>query len=111
MTKTFKESPDSPAGMVVDNKTTRMVGNQDNFVMTDDKGVWVGGPVSFISGSAQTRWGGLWTMNNELAMSLPSTMATPTQVMNIDPPLKQFESLMADAAIWIGLIGSLQALG
>jgi hypothetical protein len=106
-TKTFKSDADSTAGIVASKNAVRMNGKKDHYVMADERGVTVNGPISFVSGSAQMRYGGLWTMNTELMLSLPSTMATPTPVMTINPPVKQFKSLMEEAAVMIGLFGAI----
>jgi hypothetical protein len=112
MTLSIKDpkQPDSPAGVVVAGNTVRMHGNKDNYVMADERGVTVNGPMSFVSGSDQIRIGGLWTMSNQLMLSLPSTMATPTPVLMINPPVKQFATIMKDAAVMIALLGALSAV-
>lgn len=104
-TKTFKSDADADAGIVASKNACRMNGKDDHYVMADERGVTVNGPISFVSGSAQMRYGGLWTMNTELMLSLPSTMATPTPVMNIDPPVKQLAQLMQEVTVMIGLFG------
>lgn len=105
-TKTIKAEPDGEAGIVIAKNAVRMNGNKDNYVMSDEKGTTINGPVSFVSGSGQMRFGGLWVMQNEMMLSLPSTMATPTPVMTINPPLAQLASLMEDAAVMMSLLGS-----
>lgn len=104
-TKTLKSEQDSVAGFVTSTNVARMNGNDENYVLADSHGVTVNGPVSFVSGSSQIRYSGLWTMNTEMALSLPSTMATPTPVMTINPPVKQFQTLMEEAMTMIGLFG------
>ena len=74
--------------------------------MADERGVTVNGPVSFVSGSGQVRFGGLWVMNNELMMTLPSTMATPSPVMTVNPPIAQLQSLMQEAAVMMTLLAT-----
>jgi hypothetical protein len=108
-TKTFKSSPDSPSGIVVSENATRINGNKDNFVLTDESGTTINGPISFPAGASQIRYAGMWTMNTEMILSLPSTMATPSPVMTINPPIKQFTSLMGQAAGMMALIGALNA--
>ena len=106
-TKVIKALPTSQAGIVVSDTVVRMTVKEDKGVMVDERGVTITGPVSFVSGPNHIRVGGLWTFNNAMALSLPSTMATPTPVLMIDPPIKQFESLMKDASVMIALLGAL----
>jgi hypothetical protein len=108
--KTFKSDSDAVAGVSVSKTSVRMNGNRDNYVLTDEKGTTISGPTSFVSGSDQIRIGGLWTMNNQLLLSLPSTMATPTPVLMINPPVKQLASVMADATVMIGLLSGFSGI-
>ena len=105
-TKTIKSDATSEAGVVIAKNVVRMHGNKDNYVMTDEKGTTVNGPISFVSGSGQMRFGGLWVMQNEMMLSLPSTMATPTAVMTINPPVAQLANLMGEAVVMMKLLGS-----
>lgn len=105
-TKTVKSGHDASAGVVVAKNAARMHGNKDNYVMTDERGTTINGPLSFVSGSDQMRFGGLWTMSNQLRLTLPSTMATPSPVMTINPPIRQFTGIMKEATVMISLLGS-----
>jgi len=109
-TKTIKSDAGSEAGIVVSKNASRMHGNKDNYVMTDERGTTVNGPISFVSGSDQIRIGGLWTLNNQLLMTLPSTLATPTPTLIINPPIKQLATLMKDATVMMGLLSALSAI-
>lgn len=110
-TKVIKSSAESDAGVVVSDSVVRMNVNKDNGVMVDERGTTITGPISIASATNHIRVGGLWTFNNPMTLSLPSTIATPTPVLMIDPPVKQFKSLMKDAAVMISLMGSLTAVG
>ena len=105
--RTFKSSPDSSAGIVAAKNVVRMHGAKENFVMTDEKGTTVSGPMSFVTGTDQLRFAGLWTMANQLRLTLPSTIATPTPVMVVNPPIRQFTALAKDASLFISLIATL----
>lgn len=111
MTKHIKDKPEVEAGIVVDSKAVRAHGTKENYIQIDQKGTTISGPLSFVAGSAQMRFSSLWNMNNEIALSLPSTMATPTPVMVINSPTKQFTSLMKDAAVFIELLTVFSTLG
>ena len=109
-TKTIKSDDDAQAGVVVAKTVARMHGSKDNYVSTDENGTTINGPMSFVAGSDQIRVGGLWTFNNQMLMSLPSTIATPVATMVINPPARQLAELMKDATVMVGLITGLAAL-
>jgi len=81
-----------------------MNSGEDNAINIDERGVTINGPMSLVGGTNQIRVGALWTFNNMMALSLPSTIATPTPVLMIDPPGKQLASLMKQAALMIALL-------
>lgn len=110
MAKTIKDTPEAAAGLVVGTNAARLMGKRDHYVAVDERGTTINGPVSFVSSPQQIRMGGLWTFNNPLTMSIPSTLATPSPVLIVNPPVKQVASLMKDAVIMMGLLATLSTL-
>ena len=107
MTRVFKDEMESKVGLVVDSKMIRLNGSSDNHILIDDRGTTISGPISLVAGGQQMRFAALWTMNSEIALSIPSTLATPTAVMVIDPPGKQLASLIEETTVMMGLMGML----
>jgi hypothetical protein len=105
-TKVIKSSPSSAAGVVVSEDVVRVVSDSDNALTVSDKGVTIQGPVSIVSGGESIRVGALWTFNSTMALSLPSTLATPNATFNIDPPTKAFESLVEEVSVMLALLGA-----
>ena len=103
MAKVFKDSPDAPAGMAAGIKAIRINGTKENYVLVDNFGTTISGPISIVAGLNQVRTGALWTFNGEMQLSIPSTLATPTPVLKIDPPLKQIKGIVEAAALFIAL--------
>lgn len=109
-TKTIKSLPKSDAGIVVSDNAVRATVKEDNGITVSEQGTTIAGPVSFVSGTNHIRIGGLWSMNNPFQMMLPSTYATPTPTLMIDPPIKQLETIMKDTAVMLALFGALSAI-
>lgn len=107
MSKTWKNSPGAKAGVKVGDSNARVHGTEDNYINCDDRGTTISGPVSFVAMPNQIRMGGLWTLNNIMSLSLPSTMATPSPVTKIDLPLKQTASLIQQSVVMMTLVGML----
>lgn len=103
MTKMIKDGVDGNAGLSVSSTVARIHGTEENYVACDERGTTINGPISFVSGGSQMRFAALWTMNSEIALSIPSTLATPTPVMIIDPPIKQLQNIMEAAQLMIKL--------
>jgi hypothetical protein len=105
--KVIKTSPSSKSGVVVADNSVRINATEDNGINVDERGITFAGPISFVNGINQIRLGALFTFNNAIALTIPSTISTPTPVLMIDPPIKQIASLMKDTAIMMSLIGAL----
>lgn len=107
--KFLKTHPKSNSGVVVGDNTVRMNSGEDVGINLDERGITFAGPISFVNGINQIRVGGLFTFNQTVLLTLPSTIATPTPVLMIDPPVKQVASLMKQAAIMMSLMGAIAA--
>jgi len=109
--KTIKVHPSSKAGVVISENTVRITVNEDNGIMVDERGTTITGPISLATSPNQIRVGGLFTFQNTIAGMLPSTMATPTPMYMIDPPVKQVAKLVKQVAVMGALIGGVTAAG
>jgi len=110
-TKTIKSNPDASAGVIASNETVRITSSEDNGIVVDSRGVTIQGPVSIVSSPKQVRFGGLWTMNDPIKLSLPSTLATPNPVLNISPPTGQLQEIMKAVTVMTSLLSSFAAMG
>lgn len=105
MSKTLKLFPDSEAGIVASNDSIRINGKDSVSLTANSKGITVNGPISFASGSNQMNFSVLWKMNMEPMLMIPSTMATPTPMMMMSPPVGTIKSLISDISLMAGLFG------
>jgi hypothetical protein len=107
-TKTLKVAG-SDSGIVVSDNRVRINAGEDNGINVDKKGITFCGPISFVNGINQIRSGGIFTFNNMVTLTLPSTIATPSPVLIIDLPVKQIKSLMEETAIMMAMIAGVGA--
>lgn len=103
--KIFKSEWDAPAGVSIGSECARMHGNDHNYVQIDSVGTFVSGGVSFLSTMPQIRTGAMWTFNNNFAMSIPSTLGTPSPTLVVNPPIKQIQSIAKQATTIGALFG------
>jgi hypothetical protein len=106
-TKVVKSSPSADTGLVVSENAVRLTSTEDNGITVGDKGTTIQGPISIVAGGESIRVGGLWTLNSTMTLSLPSTLATPSPVFNIDAPTKAFEGLVQEVVVMLELLGAL----
>jgi len=109
--KTIKSHPSSDSGIVVSEKSVRLTAAEDNGIMVDERGTSIAGPMSIVSSPNQVRIGGLFTFQTSVMGILPSTMATPSAMYMIDPPVKQVVNLVKQVAMMGAIIGGTIAAG
>jgi len=109
--KTIKIHPSAEAGVVVAENSVRVTVNEDNGIAVDERGTTVTGPMSLASSPNQIRVGGLFTFQTSVMGMLPSTMATPSAMYMIDPPVKQVIGLVKQVGLMGAIIGGMIAVG
>jgi hypothetical protein len=105
--KVLKAHPDAVAGISVGTICSRMNGNKDNFIMTDEKGVTISGPISIVQDTNQIRIGAIYTMNNAVDLQVPSSLVTPVPVLIANVAVEQYTSIMKDSMAMMALFGAL----
>lgn len=108
--KMWKSDMTAKAGMSVGKEVARMHGSADNYVQTDSHATFIAGPVSFMSNPENVRMAGMWTMNKAMNLMIPSTLGTPQQVLNFEPPIKGLANIMKGAAAYMALYGMLTGI-
>lgn len=105
MTKTLKSHPTSTSGVVVGDSTVRATVNENNGILVDERGTTIAGSISLATSPNHIRVGGLFTFQGAIQGMLPSTLATPTPMYMVDPPIKQVANLVKQAALIAAMIG------
>lgn len=86
--KTWKTSLNAQAGMTITEDSAIIQGDKKNFVASTPEGNYISGKVSFISAPSDIRIAGMWTFNDSLTSTLPSTIVTPMPVLRMSPPVE-----------------------
>ena len=109
--KTLKAHPAATAGIVVGENSVRLTVTEENNVSIDERGTTISGPMSLATSPNQIRISALFTFQTIAMGVLPSTMATPSAMYMIDPPVKQVANLVKQVAIMAGIIDGTIAAG
>ena len=107
--KIIKSSLGAKAGVAVGEEVARMAGSEDNWVQTDSTGTFINGPLSLPS-PEEIRMAGLWKMSGPFSLMIPSTLATPTPVLEVDPPIKGLQNIMKGAIEMMALFGMFSSI-
>jgi hypothetical protein len=109
--KIIKSNPKSEAGVVVSDNSVRATVKEEHGVSIDERGTTIAGPMSLAVSPNQIRVGGLFTFQTSVMGMLPSTMATPSAMYMIDPPVKQVITLVKQVALMGAMIGGVIGAG
>lgn len=107
MTKTWKNTVESPAGMSVGDNAVQMstaAGGSTNGVLADETGLYLSGKMSILTSPEQIRMGGLWTMNSPWMLMMPSCMAFPVPMLTINPPIMGIEKMVEAVALFSSML-------
>lgn len=85
--KVWKTSLEAKAGMSVSEEAATIQGSKDSFIAVTPEGTYHGGKHSFICAPSDIRIGGMWTFNNAIVSTLPSTIVTPIPVLSSSQPV------------------------
>lgn len=101
--KIWKSSLNSSAGMSVAEDVATIQSGKSNFIVLTSDGTYHGGKHSFICAPSDIRIGGMWTFNDNILSTIPSTIVTPTPVLSNSQPL----SGVANIATMVAQLSSL----
>ena len=85
--KVWKTSLTAKAGMSVSDESATIQGSKDSFIAVTPEGTYHGGKHSFICAPSDIRIAGMWTFNDSLVSTLPSTIVTPVPVLRSSQPI------------------------
>jgi hypothetical protein len=102
----FRATNESPAALSVEENAAYLIGNKSNFIVADDRGVTVSGPVSFVSDSMHRRSSGLFVGMTDFLQMIPSTIVTPIPHRLLMPPLHMLQYIQRDLAFFMAALMS-----
>ena len=92
------------AGIFVEDDAVSIVGDSRNFIVADDRGITIKGPISFVSDSMNRRTGGLFVGINDFLEMIPQTIITPIPSKIPFPPVFAIGAIVKDLAFFMALL-------
>lgn len=100
--RVFKSSPDSMAGLVIEEQFAQLNGNNENFFYADESGCYIRGPMSIHSDPDQIRINTTFTFPAAYKAMLPSTAVNPTPLLEVNSPIQGFSDFANEVADLLG---------
>jgi hypothetical protein len=103
-TRVYKATQSSKAGIELTESATAVVGDSRHFVVVDNRGTTIKGPISLISDAMGIRKGGLFVGLNDFMHMIPSTLVTPVPAQIPMPPIQGLVGIAKDVAFFVALL-------
>jgi hypothetical protein len=102
--KVFRASKTARASLFLDESSAVLVGDDRHFVVADDRGVTIKGPISFVTDSMSVRRGALFVGLNDFLEMIPSTIITPIPKQIPFPPVFMLMNIAKDVAFFTAML-------
>lgn len=100
----WKAVPEARAGIMVSPDTVTMAGTSSNFIVVDQHGTAIAGPISFMTTSENIRQGGLFVNMPDFVRMVPSSVVTPIPPQTPFPPVALIAGFALSAAFLAALL-------
>lgn len=104
--KVFRSSKLASAGVVVSDKSAALIGSSRSFIIADNRGLTLKGPISFVTPSHEIRVGAFWCLTPDILAMFPSTIVSPIPRQFLSPPVVGLLQMSADVAFFTGMIAA-----
>lgn len=102
--RVIRTNPDSKAAIFVEDNAITISGDSRHFVVVDERGITMKGPMSFVSDSLGRRTAGLFTGINDFLEMIPQTILTPIPSKIPNPPVFALQNMAKDLAFFMALL-------
>lgn len=102
--KVWRVAPEARALFQVTEDSAIMAGSGKNFIVVDQNGTTIRGPVSIAAMGSGQRTGGLWVGTPEWARMFPSTVVSPIPQILPVPPLGMVKNITFGVAFGLACL-------
>jgi hypothetical protein len=102
--RVFRTSNKSQASIYLEDNAVSIIGDSRNFIVCDDRGVTIKGPVSFVSDAMGRRQAGLFVGISDFLETIPQTLITPFPSRIPFPPVFAVANIVKDVAFFMSLL-------
>jgi hypothetical protein len=103
-TRVYKASTAGKASVEIGEASVAVAGDSRHFIVVDDRGTSIKGPISIISDAMGTRRGGLFVGINDFLHMIPSTLVSPIPNQIPVPPIQGMTAITKDVAFFLAML-------
>lgn len=102
--RVIRTSDTAKSSVYLEDNAVSIIGDSRHFIVVDERGITIKGPVSFISDSLGRRTAGLFTGINDFLEMIPQTIITPIPSKIPVPPAFAIVDIARDLAFFMSLL-------
>lgn len=102
--RVIKTSKTAKSGIFLEESAASLIGDRRHFVVADNRGITLKGPISIVSTSESVRKGGLFVGLNDFLEMLPSTLVSPLPRNIPFPPVYMTATIAKDVAFFMAFL-------
>jgi hypothetical protein len=102
--RVIRTSNKSKASLFLTDSSAALVGDSRHFVVADERGVTIKGPISLVTDASGIRTGGLFVGLNDFLYMIPSTIVTPIPAKVPYPPITVAVNMTQDLAFFKAML-------
>jgi len=103
-TRVVRTANDSKAALLVEDNAVSVIGDKDHFIVCDERGITLKGPISIVADAMGRRSGGLFVEMSDLLSMIPSTIVTPFPQKIPFPPALGVVNMAKDVSFFMALL-------
>lgn len=103
-TRAFKASKKAKAGVLVQTDAASLIADDSHFIVVDEKGISLRGPISIIATADGVRRAGLWIGLTDFQKELPSCIPLPLPETVRYPPVHVLATITEDIAHFMAFL-------
>ena len=92
------------AALEIDESSVAMVANKSNFIVVDDRGITLRGPISIVADAMSIRNAGLFVGLSDFLNMIPSTIVSPIPKQIPFPPIFMMANIMKDVSFFMATL-------
>ena len=103
-TRVIRTAQNSKSSLLLQDTSVSIIGDERHFIVVDDKGITIKGPISFITDATGRRNGALFVGLNDFLETIPQTIVTPHPSKIPFPPVSGLVNMAKDLAFFLSLL-------
>jgi hypothetical protein len=102
--RVFRTRKDAKAGLELTDSSAKLMGDNKNFIVVTEQGIFIKGKLSLITDGTGIRRGGLFVQMPDFTRMIPSNIITLNPAQIPSPPISGLQDIQRDLAFFLSFM-------